>query len=84
MTLEPGDADNTGQHVHYAAVDGQHFAVRPRPDEPGVYDFDWLSGPRDYGFTSARSDGSAMSHAEMEEAIRNFLAQIDHHTGYIP
>lgn len=54
-----------------------------RPHSPGVYDFDWLSGPRGYGFMSARSDHRPMSQAEVEEAIRGFLAQIDPVTGYI-
>lgn len=34
-------------------VDGHGFLVRDRPTEPGVYDFDWLTGPQDYGFTSS-------------------------------
>ncbi|MFI7645647.1 hypothetical protein ACIBTZ_06115 [Micromonospora sp. NPDC049460] len=64
-------------------VDGQDFRVRVRVGEPGTYDFDWLSGPHDYGFGLSRSDGSAMSRPEMEEAIRDFLAQIDPATGYL-
>ena len=55
-----------------------------RRGEPGVYDFDWLSGPNPaYGFTTARSDGSAMSEAEMRAAIVGFLSQINPKTGYI-
>lgn len=66
-------------------VDGQHFVVKARRDDPGAYDFAWLSGPNDgYGFSSKRSNGAAMSEAEMREAIRNFLAQVDPRTGYIP
>lgn len=61
-------------------VDGHEFLVRPRPDEPGVYDVDWRTGPPDYGFTSA---GGTLSPAELEAAIRNFLAQVDPETGYI-
>jgi hypothetical protein len=36
-----------------------------------------------YGFSSASSDGSAMSMGDFEEAIRGFLAQVDPETGYI-
>jgi hypothetical protein len=64
-------------------VDGQDFRIRAREEEPGEYDFDWLSGPHEYGFGISRSDGSAMSLPEMEDAIRDFLAQIDPATGYI-
>ena len=64
-------------------VDGQHFRVRERAEEPGVYDFDWLSGPQEYGFGLSGYDGSPMSLTEMETAIREFLAQIDPATGYL-
>lgn len=64
-------------------VDGQGFLMRVRTEEPGVHDFEWLTGPRGYGFTVARSDRSTMSPREAEEAIRNFLAQINPATGYI-
>lgn len=43
-------------------VDGQDFRVRERAEEPGVYDFDWLSGPHEgYGFGITRSADTAMS-----------------------
>jgi hypothetical protein len=64
-------------------VAGQDFRIRARAAEPGAYDFDWLTGPQDYGFGITRHDGSAMSLPEMEEAIRDFLAQIDPATGYM-
>jgi hypothetical protein len=64
-------------------VDGQDFRIRERAEKPGEYDFDWLSGPHDYGFGITRADGSAMTLPEMEEAIRNFLAEIDPATGYL-
>lgn len=65
-------------------VDGQLFEVRARPDRPGQYDFAWVAGPNpDYGFSSASSDGSAMSVGDFEAAIRNFIAQVDPETGYI-
>jgi hypothetical protein len=64
-------------------VDGQDFLMRARTGEPGVYDFDWLTGPPGYGFTAAGYGRSAMGPREAEEAIRNFLAQVDPATGYI-
>jgi hypothetical protein len=73
----------TGADRIELTVDGQDFVVRARPDEPGVYDFAWLTGPPDYGFMSARSDAGPMSRTEQEEAIRNFLAQVNPATGYI-
>ncbi|MFG3711052.1 hypothetical protein ACGF5G_09300, partial [Micromonospora sp. NPDC047730] len=51
--------------------------------DPKIILLGTLSGPHDYGFGLSRSDGSAMSRPEMEEAIRDFLAQIDPATGYL-
>ena len=64
-------------------VDGQKFRIRARANEPGTYDFDWLSGPHDYGFGISRSDRFELTLPEMEEAIRGFLAQINPATGYL-
>ncbi|GGO68445.1 hypothetical protein [Nonomuraea cavernae] len=64
-------------------VDGQDFRIRERAGRPGEYDFDWLSGPHEYGFGITRAAGAAMTLAEMEEAIRGFLAEIDPATGYL-
>ncbi len=64
-------------------VDGQEFGIRTRADEPATYDFDWLNGPHDYGFALSGAAGRAMSVPEMEEAIRDFLAEIDPATGYL-
>lgn len=61
-------------------IDGEDFSVTARSGAAGVYDFDWLNHPVGYGFTSA---GGPMSRAEMEEAIRHFLAGIDPATGYL-
>ncbi|MFI9527117.1 hypothetical protein [Micromonospora rosaria] len=63
-------------------VDGQDFRVRAYRAPSGAwgYDFDWLSGPHEYGFGSS---GAGMSRAEMEQAIRSFLAEIDPATGYL-
>ena len=64
-------------------VDGHVFAVRVRPDEPGVIDFEWLTGPPGYGFSSATSDGSALDVSQMEGVIRGFLAAVDPGTGHV-
>jgi hypothetical protein len=64
-------------------VDGEQFDVSERAGEPGVYDFRWTSGPNaGYGFGSAGHRGG-MTDAELEDAIRNFLSQVDPTTGYI-
>ena len=65
-------------------VDGEQFDVRERPGRPGQYHFDWVSGPNPgYGFSSGWSDGESRTAAELEEAIRDFLAQVDPKTGFI-
>lgn len=64
-------------------VEGERFEV-VRSETPGQYDFTWLSGPNPgYGFSSASSDGSDHTQADLEESIRSFLAQVDPATGYI-
>ncbi|WDZ86044.1 hypothetical protein [Micromonospora cathayae] len=85
---EPGVAPDD-QDIRYQGepvmltVDGERFRVRVRADHPGSYDFDWLSGPHEYGFGSSSSDRSPLSRDEMVQAIRNFLAEIDPETGYL-
>ena len=75
---------DAGQTPSRMTVDGELFEVAANPEHLGQYDFAWLSGPnKGYGFSEARSDGSAMSEREMEASIRNFLAQVDPDTGYI-
>jgi len=65
----------------HLVVDGETFAVRR---SGGGYAFAWLTGPDpDYGFGSARSDGGTSTTAELEDAIRSFLDQVDPRTGYI-
>ena len=65
-------------------VDGEVFDVVARRNRPGQYHFAWVSGPNpDYGFSSGTSDGRAMSSADIEASIRDFLAQVDPETGYI-
>jgi hypothetical protein len=59
-------------------VDGEVFDVVARRDHPGQYDHEWTSGPNSgYGFFSASSDGRPSTMADHEEAIRNFLSQVD-------
>ena len=65
-------------------VDGERFDVMERDGEPGVFELRWVSGPNaDYGFTTSTSSGEGQSEAELEDAIRNFLSQVDPSTGYI-
>jgi hypothetical protein len=54
-----------------------------RPAEAGAYDFEWLTSPHRYGFSMGSSDGTPMDEAGMRRAISNFLAQINHETGYL-
>jgi hypothetical protein len=43
-----------------------------------------VSGPNPgYGFSAATSDGSRLDALQLEDVIRNFLAQVDPETGYI-
>jgi hypothetical protein len=65
-------------------VDGEVFDVVARRDRPGQYHYTWVSGPNPgYGFSAATSDGRALSNADFEASIRNFLAQVDPETGSI-
>ena len=79
-----GGEMDAGQTRSRMTVDGELFEVVANPERPGQYHFAWLSGPnKDYGFSTARADGSATSERELEASIRNFLAQVDPDTGYI-
>ncbi|KAA1011882.1 hypothetical protein FVA95_27565 [Pseudonocardia sp. EV170527-09] len=65
-------------------VDGERFTVRPRPTEPGTYDFDWQTGPNpDYGFSQFGSQRRPATTEELHDSIRDFLGTIDPETGYI-
>ena len=65
-------------------VEGEVFDIVPQPDRPGQYAFDWVSGPNPgYGFSSQTSDRRPMTKAQLEDSIRDFLAQVDPRTGYI-
>ncbi|MFE0588642.1 hypothetical protein [Micromonospora echinospora] len=86
---EPGLAPEHLRTVRYQGdpvmltVDGHDFRVRARAGEPGTYDFDWLTGPHEYGFSLSGPADPAMSRPEMERNIRDFLAEIDPATGYL-
>ena len=65
-------------------VDGEHFDVTELASEPGVYELRWVSGPNEgYGFATMKYGGEGHTGAELEDAIRNFLSQVDPTTGYI-
>jgi hypothetical protein len=65
-------------------VDGEDFEITTSPERPGQYHYDWVSGPNTgYGFSSASSDGRPSTLDDHEEAIRNFLGQVDPETGFI-
>lgn len=64
-------------------VDGNDWLVRDRIAEPGAYDFDLLTSPHRYGFSMGSSDGAPMDEAGMMRAISDFLAQVNHETGYL-
>jgi hypothetical protein len=66
------------------SVDGEAFDITASPDRAGQYRYDWVSGPNaGYGFTSAASDGRPATIEDHEDAIRDFLGQVDPATGYI-
>lgn len=65
-------------------VDGKHFDVGERAGEPGVYELRWISVPNEgYGFTTSTCSGEGRTEAELEDAICDFLSQVDPTTGYI-
>jgi len=70
--------------VKRIVVDGEHFDVSERAGEPGVYELRWTSGPSEgYGFATSTYSGEGQTEAELEDAIRTFLSQVDPATGYI-
>lgn len=64
-------------------VEGHDWVVTDRADEPGAYDFSWLTGPAGYGFTMGSSTGAPTDEAGMRRAITDFLAHVDPVTGYL-
>ena len=69
--------------THDTWIDGQHFIVRARAGDPSVYDFTWVNHPVGFGFMSALHPSTArLTRLEMEQHIREFLADIDPETGF--
>ncbi|WP_225886470.1 hypothetical protein [Streptomyces canus] len=66
------------------SVDGEEFEVS-RPDgRPGTYHFTWLTGPNPgYGFGFSTHPPVPADREQLEEAVRDFLAQVDPDTGHI-
>jgi hypothetical protein len=64
-------------------VEGERFVVTRRADTPGTYDFDWASHPSSYGFTVGGDAAWTPGREELLDDIRNFLADVDPHTGYL-
>jgi hypothetical protein len=66
------------------SVDGEEFEVSPREGTPGSYDLTWLTGPDpQYGFGFSTHPPVAADRAQLEEAVRDFLSQVDPETGHI-
>lgn len=64
------------------SVDGEEFEVS-RPDgKPGTYHFTWLTGP-DPGYGFSTHPPVPVGREQLEEAVREFLAQVDPDTGHI-
>ncbi len=65
-------------------VDGETFEVRYDPDQPGAYQFAWLSGPNaGYGFSMRASTHTRQPQGRLLDAIVEFLKMIDPNTGYL-
>lgn len=75
---------HTYDEPYETVVDGETWVVRHRTNEPGTYEFDWVSGPNEgYGFTSYSPSEAAKTAAELDASIRDFLSDIDPETGYL-
>ncbi|MFJ1969330.1 hypothetical protein ACIO93_11740 [Streptomyces sp. NPDC087903] len=65
-------------------VDGEVFEISRPDDSPDSYDFAWLTGPNpQYGFGLRSHPPVPLGPADLEEAIRDFLSQVDPDTGFI-
>ncbi|MFD3708815.1 hypothetical protein [Streptomyces sp. NPDC058677] len=66
------------------SVDGEEFEVCQPHDSPGTYHFTWLTGSDpQYGFGFRSHPPVHVGRADLEEAIRDFLSQVDPDTGHI-
>ncbi|SHH41278.1 hypothetical protein [Streptomyces sp. 3214.6] len=65
-------------------VDGEAFEIRQPDGKPGSYDLTWLTGPDpQYGFGFSTHPPAQSSRTHLEDAIREFLSQVDPDTGHI-
>ncbi|WP_328875965.1 hypothetical protein OHT76_41065 [Streptomyces sp. NBC_00287] len=65
-------------------VDGEEFEVVQPYDSLGTYHLSWVTGPDpQYGFGFRIHPPAPVGRAELEEAVRDFLSQVDPTTGYI-
>ncbi|WP_327700232.1 hypothetical protein [Streptomyces sp. NBC_00459] len=66
------------------SVDGEEFEVSQPDNTPGSYNLTWLTGPNPgYGFGFSTHPPVQADTAQLEESIREFLAQVDPETGHI-
>ncbi|MBC2904329.1 hypothetical protein [Streptomyces cupreus] len=65
-------------------VDGEEFEVVQPYDSPGTYHISWVTGPDpQYGFGFRVHPPVRVGRGELEEAVRDFLTQVDPATGHI-
>ncbi|WP_030327343.1 hypothetical protein [Streptomyces sp. NRRL B-3229] len=65
-------------------VDGEEFEVSQPDGKPGTYHFMWLTGPDPgYGFGFSTHPPVPADTKHLEDAVREFLAQVDRGTGHI-
>jgi hypothetical protein len=84
VTWRPSPIRRPAEPAVRVTVDGEVFDVTAQPDHPGHYHYEWISGPNPgYGFSMASSDERPSTMVDHEEAIRNFLSQMDPETGCI-
>lgn len=82
-----GDSARDGNVSVAVTVDGESFTITPTDE--GGYDYSWISGPHDYGFTSSGpiqvggQQDDLPPAVDHEAAIRGFLAMINPRTGFI-
>jgi len=58
--------------------DGERFEVGLQPGSTYVYELKWVPGPNEgYGFTCASYGAVPLGDHEIEDAIRDFLGQVD-------
>jgi len=66
------------------SVDGEEFEVSEPDGKPGTYHVTWLTGPDpQYGFGFTTHPPVRPGRGHLEEAVREFLAQVDPDTGHI-